>query len=163
MAPLWGNQFVRIDKATGAVKMFDVDLCLDYHKNESYLPSGCQGYFLRKTKENQALFYHDMEHRLYELNLDTGAGNEISISMDKEELLQHESGFSACSGWFPYGCMENAFCTLEAFLDDEPVGQSFDEERQRKAFGKIAANRDGCSGEKIHQYVMTELYKGVKR
>lgn len=163
LAPLWGNQFVRIDKATDAVKMFDVDLCLDYHKNESYLPSGCQGYFLRKTKENHALFYHDMEHRLYELNLDTGAGKEISISVDKEELQQHESGFSACSEWFQYGCMENAFCTLEAFLDDEPVGQRFDEERQRKAFGEIAANRDGCSGEKIHQYVMTELYKGVKR
>lgn len=157
LAPFWGNQFVQIDKVTDEVKAFDVALHMDYHKDESYRPSGCQGYFLRKVGEEQVLFYHEMEHRLYELDLNTGAAKEIRINMDREELVRHASGFSICSEWFQYGCMENAFCTLEGFLNHELSGQKFDEELQRKVFGEIVANSDGRSGENIHQYVMAKL------
>ena len=61
------------------------------------------------------------------------------------------------SDWLSYACEENAFNSLSDFLDGTITGNEFDKERQIRAYGKIAANSDGTSGEKIYQFVREKL------
>ena len=61
------------------------------------------------------------------------------------------------SEWFQYGCNEDAFNSLPAFLAGKIKGALPDSERQIRAFTKIAANADGTSGEKIYRFVQEKL------
>lgn len=156
LAPLWGNRFVKIDKHTGTVSTFETDMNLDYLPDNGYAPSGGQGCFLRKKDSHTAVFYHEMNRKLYELNLKTGSSQAVNIAFSKEEYVRHEPGYARCSEWFQYGCMENACCTLRDFLDDTLMGSPFDKEEQQRAFGEIAVNGDGSCGEKIHAFIMSK-------
>ncbi|MCI9142615.1 MAG: hypothetical protein HFH87_08345 [Lachnospiraceae bacterium] len=102
-------------------------------------------------------WFSAFDRRLYDINPDTGEYREVDIVFDKEELQVHADGFCEGSDWMQYACEENAFQTLEDFLDGKLKGAPFDRERQLRAYEKIAANNDGTCGEKLHRFVCARM------
>ena len=74
-----------------------------------------------------------------------------------EELREQEPGFRKNSQWLQYACEEDAFNSLEDFLNGTITGGAFDREKQIEAFCGITANYDGTSGEKIYEFVRNKL------
>lgn len=102
-------------------------------------------------------WFSAFDRKLYDINPDTGEYREVEIVFDEEELMAHADGFCEGSDWMQYACEENAFQTLEDFLDGNLKGASFDRERQLRAYEKIAANNDGTCGEKLHRFVCEKI------
>ena len=71
--------------------------------------------------------------------------------MDESELRRHVPGFCQMSEYDAYGCWEDAFNSLEDFVEGNLSGNLFDREKQLVAYSKIAANNDGTAGEKIYE------------
>lgn len=160
VSPYWGNMFLCLDKETGQVKQWDPPFGFAEEKN-GYFASGIEGVFLRKTSEQADdpfyRYFSMPDRKLYDVNPMTGEYQEIALTFDTAELRAHESGFCEISEWLQYGCLENAFNSLEDFLDGNLCGSPFDRERQIRAYEDIAANPDGTCGEKIHRYMMEHL------
>lgn len=163
VSPYWGNMFLSINKKTGEVKEWKPPFSITYELRNGYWNSGYAGKFLRKTDslgEGSFRFFNYAERELFDVNIRTGEYREIPIIFQEEELRKHAAGFSEVSDWLPYGCMENAFCTLNDFLNDELCGDPFDKNRQIAAHKKITQNMDGTSGEKIYQIVCQKSRSG---
>ena len=106
-------------------------------------------------------YFSAFDRKLYDVNLETGAYREVAVSFNTEELWAHASGFWEQSDWLQYACEENAFNSLEDFLDGNVAGAAFDRERQLRAYEQIAANHDGTCGEKVHGYIKDTVLEGV--
>lgn len=136
---------------------------LEEEKNGYYASwvKGWLGYLLDSdTQEMEAyLLFSYYDRRGYEINFDKSKARELSMIFDPEELRSQEAGFLEESQWLQYCCQENAFNSLTDFLDGKITGKAFDKERQIRAFGEIAANHDGTSGEKIYHFIQKELLK----
>ena len=91
------------------------------------------------------------------MNLEEDIWEEIPISFDEESKSQMQIGYDRMSAWFLYGCMENAFNSLQDLLNDTIHGKPFDREQQLAAYSSIAANIDGTAGEKIYKFVMEQI------
>ena len=89
--------------------------------------------------------------------METEEYKEIPVEFDIQELEEHEPGFKENSEWLQYACEENAFNTLNDFLDGNITGNAFDKEAHARAFRKMAANNDGTCGEKTHQYLCRQI------
>lgn len=98
-----------------------------------------------------------LDRKLYDVRLETGEYREVAISFDVKGLQDHTPGFCEQSDWLQYACEENAFNSLEDFLDGNISGAAFDRERQLRDYRKIAANNDGTCGEKVHRFVKDVL------
>ena len=72
-------------------------------------------------------------------------------------MRRHVPGFCQMSEYAAYGCGEDAFNSLQDFVDGRISGARFDKEKQLVAYRKIAANNDGTAGEKIYQFVRQQL------
>ena len=70
-----------------------------------------------------------------------------------EEVREHVPGFAVDSQWMQYCCMENAFHTLEGFLDGTLPGAAFDRQKQITEFAKINASTDGRCGQKVYEFL----------
>ena len=95
--------------------------------------------------------------KLYRVNLITNEWEAIPITFTEKSKSQLEIGFDNMSAWFLYGCMENAFNSLEHLLDGTIHGKSFSREKQLTAFADIAANNDGTAGEKIYNFALKQM------
>lgn len=157
LAPLWGNQFVRIDKVNGQVSIFSTEIDISYEKESSYCASGGCGGFVRMLDEAYALFYHEDRRKLYKLNLLDGTTKQLEIDFDTEEIKAHAPGFNRCSKWLRYGYEECAIYSLEQFLEDMGTRKTFDREACLAAYREIAVHADGSSGKVIHDFVMSRL------
>lgn len=160
LSPGWANMFVRINKKTGEITEWKPSFKLPEEKKSSYYVSWGKGYFVHASGSyggKGSLFFSNLERTLYDINLETGESREIEIEFQFEELKQHEPGFCEVSDWLSYACEENAFNTLSDFLDGTVTGNAFDKERQIRAYGQIAANSDGTSGQKIYQFVCGKI------
>ncbi len=160
LSPCWANMFVRIDKKTGKIEKWKPSFQMRREKKNSYYVSWEKGCFIHTSESfggKGALFFSNLDRKLYDINLETGDSQEIEIKFSLEELKQHEPGFCEISDWLSYACEENAFNTLSDFLDGSITGSAFDKERQQRAYEKTAANSDGTSGEKIYQFVREKL------
>ena len=58
--------------------------------------------------------------------------------------------------------MESALNTLPRFLEGK-LGKPFDKQRQYELYTKISSNIDGTCGEKVHDRIMKEFIKRIKR
>ena len=157
-SPYWGNMFICLDRETGELRewkpFFPV---LEKEKNEYFIFS-CPGYFLPGAAGSwPERWFSGFDRKLYDINPDTGEYREVEIVFDEEELTAHADGFREGSDWMQYACEENAFQTLEDFLEGNLKGASFDRERQLRAYEKIAANNDGTCGEKLHRFVCEKI------
>jgi len=159
-SPLLGNMFLRLDKKTGRMEEWKPPFTIIEEEINGYYGTQPVGAFLNRTDtlgKWTFRFFSNPDRKLYEVNLETGEYKEILITFSLAELMEHESGFCEISEWLQYACVENAFNSLENFLDGNIVGKSFDREKQIHAYEQIIANNNGSSGEKIHQFVCSKL------
>ncbi|MGN0941823.1 MAG: hypothetical protein ACI4OA_08975 [Selenomonadaceae bacterium] len=161
LAPLQGNMFVLLDRETGVMEKFDIDLDCDLKHQPEYLFTGGVAAFDRQTEYGKVRLFYFRERRLYNLDFNKMEATETKIVFDPVDFKKQASGFTELSEWVRYGCEESAFNTLEDLLTDKINGDAFSRERDLAAYGEIAANIDGTSGEKIHAYAMHKLaFKG---
>lgn len=160
LPPSWGNMYIRLDKETGQMEEWIPPFpVLEKQKNGYYI-SGAKSYFVYPSDrpgDGACRLFSACDRKLYDLNLNTGEYQEVQIEFRMEDIKNSEPGFCEISDWFMYACRENAFNTLERFLDDDIIGNVFDKNRQIRAYGSIASNYDGTSGEKIYQFVKSRL------
>ena len=102
-------------------------------------------------------YYCHGDRTIYAIEPESGRLSEVEIQFDKAELTQHEPGFAENSQWLQYCCCENAWNTLQDFLDGTITGNQHDREQQLAAFSKINASIDGDCGEKVHQRIMENM------
>lgn len=133
---------------------------LPKEKKNGYYPSRAKAYFLRPSgsfAENEYLLFSVFDRKLFLINMGTEEYKEIPVEFETSELREHEPGFAEHSEWLQYACEENAFNTLNDFLDGNITGNAFDKEAHVRAFRKMAANNDGTCGEKTHQYLCRQI------
>lgn len=156
LPPWWGNMFLLLDKETGEMKEWKMPFECSYKEKNEYFSSGGVGYFLRRTDslgDWTYRYFHLLDRKLYDINLETGQYKEIPIQFNKKELEEHVAGFDFTSDWTRYSCVEDVFNSLTDLLDDHITGKPFDKDKQVQAYKEIAVNNDGTCGEKIHQFV----------
>ncbi len=157
LVPWWGNQFLRLHKKTGVMETWDVPFPVDVYGKNGYFFAGSVGWFGYLPEKKEILFYYVPTRQWYHYDVAAKTFSPMEIIFDVDELRRHADGFAEISGWFRYGCEENAFNSLQDFIDGKITGNPHDRERQIRAFEKIAANPDGTSGEKIYQFVQGKL------
>ena len=156
LPPWWGNMFLLLNKETGEMKEWEMPFEFSYKEKNEYFSSAGVGYFLRRTDslgEWTYRYFHLLDRKLYDINLETKEYKEIPIEFNKNELEKHTAGFDRTSDWIMYSCLENAFNSLSDLLNNCITGNSFDRDKQVRAYKEIVANNDGTCGEKIHQFI----------
>ncbi len=158
--PQWANMFIRLNKVTGEMIEWTPPFELPKEKKNGYYPSRAKAYFLRPSgsfAENEYLLFSVFDRKLFLINMETEKYKEIPVEFETNELREHEPGFAEHSEWLQYACEENAFNTLNDFLDGNITGNAFDKEAHARTFRKMAANNDGTCGEKTHQYLCRQI------
>ncbi len=159
-SPGWGNMFVRLDKKSGKMAEWQPGFGRQEKEKNGYYISWSRETFVSPaegTGGEEYLLYSPYDRKLYQVGLKTGSSEEIRIGFEKEDLLRGEAGFQKGSQWLQYCCMEGAFNSLADFLDGNITGHAFDKQSQLKAYGSVAANHDGTSGEKVYRFVQEKL------
>ncbi len=159
-SPYWGNMFILLDRETGEMKEWKLPFAVSDKEISEYYLANAIGCFTRRTDslgEWTYRYFHFLDRRLYDINLETREYKEFPIVFDTEELKNHEAGFERTSDWIKYSCEENAFNSLTDLLEDQITGSPFDLDMQIQAYNEIAANSDGTCGEKVYQFIR-EIY-----
>lgn len=162
LSPYWSNMFVRIDKESGEMTKWEPKMGWAWKEKNGYYASWSAGNFVNLvegTDGKKYLLYSGYDRKLYQIDLETDEWEEVAIGFRQQDLLKGEAGFQKGSQWLQYCCMENAFNSLTDFLDGKITGHMFEKESQLEAYGSIAANHDGTSGEKIYGFVQERLQK----
>lgn len=161
LPPYWGNMYVRLNQETGQMDEWKPPFPVpEKEKNEYYYVTGTKSYFVypeAAAGDGSYRLFSVYDRKLYDVNLSTGEYQEIPIEFNPEDIRAHEPGFCENSDWLIYACQENAVNTLDRFLDDDMIGNAFDKDRQISAYGSIAANYDGTSGEKVYQFLKSRI------
>ena len=159
LPPHLGNMYIRLNKRTGEMTEWKPDFGQQRGAKSGYYSSIGNAYFTKqaKGKKNVYNLFSTQDRKLYEVNVKTDEYQEIHVEFDMEELKKNEPGFGEQSEWLKYCCLENAFNSLPDFLDGNIIGGVFDRDRQIRAYGEIAANYDGTSGDKIYEFVRDKL------
>ena len=160
IVPNWGNQFLKLNKATGEITKWYVPFKASSQAANGYLYTWGIGGFIWESFEcnsKDLKFVYWPTRKLYHVNLDDAIWEEIPVTFDDESKKQMAIGYDRMSAWFLYGCMENAFNSLEDLLDDNIHGKQFDRDQQLAAYSSIAANIDGTAGKKIYDFVMERM------
>ncbi|MDY3296640.1 hypothetical protein, partial [Selenomonas sp.] len=94
--------------------------------------------------------------RLWRIDFQTNACEEVPLSIDAEDLRRHAPGFAQLSQWVRYGCEENARQSLPMLLDGTLPGAPFDAAAEREAYSAVAANIGTC-GETVYEHIKKVL------
>lgn len=156
-SPAWGNQFLRLDKQNGEILCWQPDIPATKQIWGGYYSTNYTGYFLQKASPGIWHYLYLPERTIYSIDLVTGKTKRLDIEFSETALQALPAGFSRFSPWIRYSCVEDAFNTLEGFLNGNIKGHSFDYAENLTAFGEIAANNDGSAGEKIHLFACEQL------
>lgn len=160
LPPNWGNKYACLNKDTGEVVEWIPPYKQSDHIKNGYYRIGAKAYFIEPTENIESrdrYLFSCYDRKLYNVNPETGSYSEIEIGFQEPELQNSEPGFRENSDWMQYCCVENAFNSLSDFLEDRITGNPFDRDRAIRAFGKVAANIDGTSGDKIYEVVRNKL------
>lgn len=160
LAPYWANMYLKIDKRTGEILEWTPPFEeLSGWKN-GYFSTGIKSNFVRPIEGTGGKVYRMFsffDRKMYDVNLETNEYQEIAIEFNLGELCENEVGFAQCSEWLQYACVENAFNSLQHFLDGKIIGAPFDKDIALRAYERVAANNDGTSGTKIYYYVLDRV------
>lgn len=157
-APMWANMYVSLDIQSGDVEKWDSPFEDGVAEQREYYPMWNAGSFIRDWGDDRKYRYWCAQNRkTYDVDLMTKEIKELPILFDLQEVKEHVPGFSVESQWMQYCCNENAFQTLEDFLNGTLPGSKFDREKQLKEFAKINASVDGRCGERVYQFVRENL------
>lgn len=155
--PLWGNQFVKLNKSTGIAEEWKTPVQVTTTGRNGYFgPSAVAGFTGCVENGHWRLFYWP-ERKLYDVDLKEGAFEEVGIDFNEDALSHEAVGFVEQSDWMRYGCQENYHHTLPALIEGKLPGEKHDRDRQLRVFREVAANNDGTSGEKIYSFTMEKL------
>lgn len=157
LSPAWGNQFLRLDKATGEITEWQPQLPPAKQVWGGYYSTNCTGYFLREVQPGIWHYLYLPERTVFAIELATGKAERFTVEFSENALQTLQLGFDRFSPWLRYGCPEDAFNTLDDFLSGRIKGGQFDYEENLTAFGEVAANNDGSAGEKIHRFACEQL------
>ena len=160
IVPTWGNQMLKIEKATGIISKWDAPFSASHDTENGYLHTwGVGGFVWRdlECKSPDMEFIHLPTRKLYHVNIEDYTWEEIPVSFDRVSKAEMEIGYDRMSRWFLYGCKENAFNSLKDLLDGTIHGKQFDRERQLAEYSGIAANIDGTAGEKIYDFAVQQM------
>ncbi len=159
LSPFWGNAFLVLDQNTGEINIWNPPFETEARKGGYYF-SWMHGIFYAR---NDALgkwtyrYFHADSRRLYDVNIKTREFKEIEIEFDLNELRNGSSGYFNQSSWLKYVCVENAFCSLLDFVDDNIFGEKFNVEKQRLVYDEVTNNLDGTCGKRIHEFMTEKL------
>lgn len=162
LPPSWGNLYLRLNKNTGEVSVWEPPCRVKPGKKSSYYPpAGESALFFRRAEDIQAerwkLFTYS-DKKLYDMDLLSGDWREQPIKFRAEDLQKLAVGFERASEWNIYtSCEEDAFHTLTDFLEGTLPGRPFDPERAKQEFAQIAANSDGTCGKKTYTFIRNRL------
>lgn len=162
LAPLWAEDFLRLDRETGEAAVWRPPFQVPERVKSGYLAAWSRGYFLRFAEGSRRRFFSPLDRRLLEIDMEENTCEELPLDFSREELEAHQRGFAEQTPWLRYACMESAFNTLPDFLEGTVRGAPFDAGRERAAYGSIAANADGTCGEKTHAFMMEALRRGKR-
>ena len=157
LSACWANMCVKLNKATGQIVKYDVPIDVGKLYKKGYYLSPISSIFYKF--DDVYYFFSCYERRMFRMDIQTGSFEEVHIHFDREDLLEAEQGFGRISGYIRYACMENAYNTLEYFLNDNITGGQFNKEDQIAAYSEIAENLDGTCGEKTHYIIKDKLLK----
>lgn len=161
-APYFSNMYICLNKVTGEMTEWKPTAILPEKEKNGYFSSMTKSFFTAVRDKEGIGRYHLFscyDKNYYNIDFESDECKKVEIEFDQEQLKSHEPGFWECSQWLQYACEEDSFNSLPDFLDGNVTGAAFDRERQIKAYGEIAANHDGSSGEKIYSFVRKELQK----
>lgn len=160
VSPSWGNMYFSLDIETGETEEWKPPMGTASRGKNEYFPTGGMGGIIFTWEmfgKPDCRIWYAPERRLYDINLTTKEYKEVEIEFDYDDLLEHEPGFMAESEGLQYCLCENAFNSLEDFLDNHITGNQFDREEQLQSFARINANTDGTCGEKIYEFLKGKI------
>jgi hypothetical protein len=160
IVPMWGNQFLKLNKKTGEISQWDVPFKASTQAANGYMYTWGIGGFMWSAPQvasQQIKFIYLPTRKIYNVDVVNNIWEEVPLNFDDEIKMQMEIGFARMSKWFLYGCNESAFNTLIDFLNGTIHGKAFSREEQLTAFADIAVNNDGTAGEKIYEFVMERM------
>lgn len=168
MSPLWGNRFLKLDKSSGEISVWEPGLKLPDKPLSCYYHNSNRAIFIAPVGEEYLqdavwLLFSYYDRVLYKVNIDTDEISKIPIEFDIGELKQHACGFGRYTHELKYGMAENVFNSLSDFLDDSTIGTKFDKDAEIMAFKEIVANNDGTCGQKVHEFIVEKLNFKTKR
>lgn len=155
LVPNLANRFIEIDRADGTVKTWTPPAEFDEMPADSYRPRTGKGQFLR-VDGTRGLYYNCNARRLWRIDFQTNACEEVPLSIDEDDLRRHAPGFAQLSQWVRYGCEENARQSLPMLLDGTLPGAPFDAAAEREAYSAVAANIGTC-GETVYEHIKKVL------
>ncbi len=165
-SPWWANMYIKLDVKTGQMVEWEPPFEQPETWKNGYYHSGYnaggKGYFIRLiegTMGKICRFFSVYDKKVYDINFETHEFNEVELQFDINDLYENEPGFQKNSEWRQYDCQENAFNSLENFLDGNITGNQFDREEAIHAYRKIVENNDGTCGVKVYDFVRNRLYK----
>lgn len=160
ISPAWGNMYLSLDRGSGKMEEWKPpagsEMC---GKNGYYLTSGMGGFVITQPQigKPDCRIWYAPERKLYDININTKAYQEVEIDFDYDDLIMHEPGFMEESEVMQYCLIENAFNSLKDLLDDNITGNKFDKERQIRAFSKVNANTEGTCGRNVYDFLKKTL------
>ena len=165
VTPYWGNEYIRINRQNGEI----VKWCPPFERTSNavngYFFAGSESTFIYsvdgKSTGSVWRLFSIYDRRLYDVNFETNEYKEIPVEFNLDELKEKTDGFSECSEWVMYACVEDAFNSLPDFLDGNITGNQFDKDRQFKAYSQITANYDGTCGAKVYDFMREKLRQGA--
>lgn len=116
--------------------------------------------FGAEKRDAGSIRYFSMpDRKLYEIAEDLDSYTEIPLRFSLKELKEHCYGFARRNPWQRYGCYEDYFHTLPAFLSDRLPGNPHCKEEQIRDYSEIIENTDGTCGKKTHEEVKRRLFE----
>lgn len=155
LVPLWADRFLSIRRADGKVETWQAPDAFFEAPADGYRPRTAMGRFVR-VDGTRGLYYNCNARRLWRIDFQTNACEEVPLSIDAEDLRRHAPGFADLSEWVRYGCEETALQSLPMLLDGTLPGAPFDAAAEREAYSAVAANIGTC-GETVYEHIKKVL------
>jgi len=158
--------FVKLHIDTGIMEEWKTPFRVTPEGKNAYYYAGGTGFFIAEPdpstktwRPKSYQFYYTPERKRYHFDPETEEFTPLAEDavIDEDEMRRHVPGFCQMSEYAAYGCWEDAFNSLQDFVDGRISGAQFDKEKQLSAYRKIAANPDGTSGEKVYRFVLEKL------
>ena len=155
LVPLWADRFLSIRRADGKVETWQAPDAFFEAPADGYRPRTAMGRFVR-VDGTRGLYYNCNARRLWRIDFQTNACEEVPLSIDAEDLRRHAPGFADLSEWVRYGCEETALQSLPMLLDGTLPGAPFDAAAERTAYSTVAANIGTC-GDIVYEQIKNAL------
>ena len=165
-----GQHFLLFDCETEKFHRWNPLFSVPSHPKSCYYACPMTGVLFRHISDEVSsrqlhgtIRYFSMpDRKLYALSEDLEDYKEIPIQFLSEELKEHCYGFARHAPWRRYGCYEDVFHTLPAFLDGTIPGSPFDSVKAVLDYQEIIENADGTCGQKTHEAVKNILMNQSK-